>query len=54
MSEVPLDIAGTTCLQFSHLLVTLTWIELIEKDLSTLNIKLDIETNTAEKTMNES
>ena len=52
MSEVPLDIAGTTCMQFSHLLVTLTWIELIEKDLSMLNIKLDIETNTAEKTMN--
>ena len=30
----------------------LTWIKLTKKDLSILNIKLDIETNTAENTMN--
>ena len=28
MSEVPLHIAGTTCLQFSHLLVTLKGIDI--------------------------
>ena len=27
----------------------LTWIKLIEKDLSTINIKINIETSTAEK-----